>query len=200
LSTLSLIENAIKKQSKKICLLKDKINRLENALRYHQHLQNKQILPPRFSPKCFIETEDISLHNTFKQNFKKIFFEHLTAVINNNTISIQLKKALLETEIKQTENILINSSEESQEKLNFLYQKFLQETNTSQPNELNPALIHKLKLQSTATKGELINSTAYDEIMSRKRKSTEQQPTNCKQPKMSNHFLGLSHTHKPKSF
>jgi hypothetical protein len=118
----------MKKQSQKICTIKYNISKLERTLSYQRSLQKNQQIPKKFSPQSYLETDNISLQNTFKQQFNKIFYDHLTAVINNNTISLQIKKAQLESEFRQTENILINSIE-PQNKLITIYQKFLEDIN-----------------------------------------------------------------------
>ena len=105
------MEQIIKKHQEEIKLLTTDINRIDKTLHYQEMISSTQVIPTKYLPKCQPETEDMSLQNRFNPQYKKLFFEHLKSVISYNTTSITIKRALLHTEIRTIENILINFTE-----------------------------------------------------------------------------------------
>lgn len=212
------MENTFKIQSEKICQLQKDIIHLEKTLHHQKYLQQSNDVPSNYQPKKFLQTANTQLQEEFNRQFKRLFLNHLTTVVNDNTVTLQLKKIRLETEINEIENILINSTE-SQEQLLKLFQKFYQETSfLNQHYKPSPQLVHKLNLPSPSTTEGIIenplgtNTTHVTESMSqimptttnkgdktkktKKRKNPEKHPKGKKQPKTNTHFLGPRHNSK----
>ena len=137
------MEQIIKKQQEEIKLLTTDINRIDKTLHYQEMISSTQVIPTKYLPKCQPETEDMSLQNRFNPQYKKLFFEHLKSVISYNTTSITIKRALLHTEIRTIENILINFTE-TPKQLQDQYRNFIAEVNIPQDYKPNPAIQCKL--------------------------------------------------------
>ncbi len=188
------MEHVVQRQSNKLYTLKTATSRLERTLRYQNHLVQSQTIPKNYSPKNYLETDNIQLQNKFDHQFKELFLNHLSDVVNENTIALELKRARLETEIGETEMLFINSTEDI-EILRSLYQQFLANTGLQQVHKPSAAIKRKLQLSSASS---TINNPSISiqepqlklTTRSNKRKNKDPHPICNKRPnKTTQHFL-----------
>lgn len=126
--------------------LKTSINKLEKSLKYQQSIKTHKIIPNKHKPahKLIIaQPNDDALQSSFNKDFNKIYFTHLNRVIISNSITLEVKKARLQSIIENTENFLANSTEPP-EYIHKAYNNFLQHAGITD-KEPCPSLKKKLK-------------------------------------------------------
>ncbi len=108
-SKITVMDNEIMSKLHFYKEMKTSITKLENLLQYQEQIQTNHSIPKKFKPPqqpILFEANDYSLHNSFEQEYKKLFFAHLHHIITANKVTLELKKIRLQSTLQDIENHL----------------------------------------------------------------------------------------------
>lgn len=103
------------------------VEELERTLQHQRRILTEKSIPKIYTPKQ-LQTSNNQLTEKFMQDYGDLFFQHLNKVIESNTISLELHKAALNSVIMQTEQKLVSSQLQTDEKVKRYYE-FMSDNN-----------------------------------------------------------------------
>ena len=186
-------------QKKEMEILKANIKSLETTIKYQQSLQTQHTIPKQLQPMTHLKTEENSLLISFKQDFEKIFFKHLSQVVTANQVILEIKRARL-TQLAETTRTNISNNPNTHHK------DMIQKPKNGEPMDCQPQ--HQ-GTDNMPTPRQNANSNT-NTIRSKKRKNTNKDTATSKSKKTKktlkhnqqsdqvHHFLGASHYHPNK--
>lgn len=153
------------------------INALNKTLKYQNNIRSNHTIPRKYKPShqlTIAQPNDGTLHETFNNEFKSIFFKHLNEAIKTNTIALEIKKARLSNIIKTTESTIIKSNEKP-EIIKQEYHRFITEIKI-QNHTPPPELQNKIPPTAIPNQATSVPTETASATNTRVHQSTTQQP------------------------
>ena len=170
---------------------------MENTINYQRNVIKSNTVPRKYAPRQLPRCHDNNINVKFNNDFKELFKAHLSAVITSNEISVEIKRAKLQSTFQTVEYILISSQDPSSELLDC----FLKETNSN--HTPSPTLRAKIEIEKSPapppspqpqniTIGELLSEPFTTITTLGKRPTTRNHPKGKKTPRQYVPFLELN--------
>ena len=104
---------------------------MENTINY-QKMSKSNAVPRKYAPRRLPCCDDDNINVKYNNNFKELFKAHLSAVITSNEISIEMKRAKLQSTF-QTVKYILMSSQDPSSKLLDCFQKEINSNHAPSP-------------------------------------------------------------------
>ena len=125
--------------------IKTSVTKLENVLKHQEQIQKNHSIPKKYKPPKHLtvfESSDCLLQNSFEQEYKRLFFNHLHHIITANKVALELKIIRLQSICQDIENKLPEKTNLPEPECGN-YRKLLYKLNIT-VQELDPKFKHML--------------------------------------------------------